>query len=184
MNRLMLGVAVAVVAGLSGCASQAEYVSRQGDSGVVSIPANTDSWPTYNRRAAIGLIEKHVGPDFEIIDEGKVPVGTTTTNHQNTNNEQTFNNSNPFLPATKQTTTTTTTTRDVTHWHIAYRRKAMPFGTTGNGIQQTQYVPGTGGVGVQPAGGIFPSVGPNAGVVPAGGPTITGSAGATFMKMQ
>lgn len=184
MNRLMLGVAVAVVAGLSGCSSSARYIERSGDSGVVAIPADTDVWPTYHRRNALALIEKHVGPNFEIIGGREVATGTATTNHQNTNNEQTFNNSNPFLPATKQTTTTTTTTRDLKEYHIAYRMKAMPFGTTGNGIQQTQYVPGTSGVGVQPAGGIFPSVGPNAGVVPAGGPTVTGSAGATFMKMQ
>src|SRR5262249_44480675 len=48
MNRLLL-LAAAVVAGLSGCASPAHDVSwnPQTGVGVVSIPDNTDMFPTY-----------------------------------------------------------------------------------------------------------------------------------------
>src|SRR5205814_1598984 len=51
MNRLAL-LTVAAAAGLSGCASPARYVEKTTDSGIVAIPAPTDSWPTYNRSAA------------------------------------------------------------------------------------------------------------------------------------
>jgi hypothetical protein len=58
MTRVMFGVA-AVLAGLSGCASPAKYVSKDSlnASGVVAIPADTDVWPTSNRRAALALSE-------------------------------------------------------------------------------------------------------------------------------
>ena len=62
-------VLAAVVAGLSGCASPARYVETQGDTGVVAIPSNSDVWPNYNRKAAMALIEKHVGPNYEIVEE-------------------------------------------------------------------------------------------------------------------
>ena len=129
MNRLVLGV-VALVAGLSGCASPARYIERTGDTGVVAIPANTDAFPTYNRSEAMALIQKHVGPNFEIVEEREVATGKRTLNDQQVNNEQTWNTSNPLLPANKQTVQNTTTTQDVTEWRIAYRKKVPnSFGT-------------------------------------------------------
>jgi hypothetical protein len=124
--KRVVGLVAAVVAGLSGCASPARYVERSGDVGVVAIPANTDAWPTRYRSEAIGLIRKHVGPDFEIVEEKEVAVGTRTNNNQQVNREQTFNSAVPFLPAEKQTVTNSTTTTDVTEWRIAYRRKPAP----------------------------------------------------------
>jgi hypothetical protein len=175
MNRLMWGLLL-VICGSSGCASQARFIEQNADSGVVAIPSNTDSWPTYNRRAALALIEKHIGPHYEIVERREVATGTATTNNQNVNNEQTWNSSNPLLPANKQTVTTTTTTRDVTEWRIAYRRKAMPNSTVGANPTPgaTPGLTPAGGVapagpGAQPAGGIVPSVAPRNAVVPAGG---------------
>jgi hypothetical protein len=177
MIRAFLGL-TAVLAALSGCAGPARYIERQADTGVVAIPANTDAWPTYNRREAFALIQKHVGPNFEIIEEREVATGQKTFNNQQVNNEQTFNTSNPFLPANKQTVQNTTTTADVTEYRIAYRRAAgapgMGGGTLPGGaqmglgagtVQQTNYrsgtsTPGMMGGGVQPAGGIVPSAGP------------------------
>lgn len=181
MNRTMLGLLL-VICGSSGCASQARYIERTGDSGVVAIPTNTDSWPSYNHRSALALIEKHVGPNFEIVEEREVATSTATTNNQNVNNEQTWNSSNPFLPANKQTSTTTTTTHDVTEWRIAYRKKTMSNSPLGD-INTRGGVTSAGGavqpgLGAQPAGGIVPSAGPNNGVVPAGGSTRNQPAGA------
>ena len=122
MNRLVLGVA-AIVAGLSGCASPARYVERSGETGVIAIPANTDSFPSYNRSEAMALIQKHIGSNFEIVEEREVATGKRTLNDQQVNNEQTWNTSNPLLPANKQTVQNTTTTQDMTEWRIAYRRK-------------------------------------------------------------
>jgi hypothetical protein len=198
MNRLVLGVA-ALVAGLSGCASPARYIERTGDTGVVAIPSNTDAWPSYNRHEAMELIRKHVGPNYDIIEEREVATGKTTLNNQQVNNEQTWNSSNPFLPANRQTVNNTTTTHDVTEWRIAYRKRmipgpqmptggsALPIGMSpgvgtapaggvppgGTAVQQPQYPhPATGttpGTSMQPAGGAMP-LAPGAGVVPAVGP--------------
>jgi hypothetical protein len=205
MTRLVLGVAVAM-GSLSGCASPARYVERTGDTGVVAIPNNTDSWPNYNRREAMALIQKHVGGNFEIVEEREVATGKKTFNDQQVNNEQTWNTANPLLPANRQTVQNTTTTQDVTEYRIAYRRKAAPLGspkpalpaTIGlqgpatpalPNVQQTQYTPGS-ATGVQPAGGIAAPAGPTAPVIPAVGPVppsgsgVYGSAGMTFGSMR
>jgi hypothetical protein len=175
MTRVFLGVA-ALVASLSGCTS-AQVVSKDPTTGigVVSIPENTDVWPTHYRQAALALIEKDTGPNPEryIIQEGVVVVGKKTNNNQQVNSDPSFN---------RQTVMATTTTTDVTQYQITYRKRAMPGLPTGlpgaNGMQQTQFMQGPGGVagpggmagsGVQPAGGIVPNVGPGGGMYPAGG---------------
>ena len=164
MNRLMLA-GVALVAALSGCASPARYIERSGDTGVVAIPANTDSFPSYNRSEAMALIHKHVGPNFEILEEREVATGKRTQNDQQMH-EDLFN---------AQHVQNTTTTQDLTEWRIAYRKKAPgsnvvgSFGssvTPGRGMQPRSPV-GASSSGVQPAGGIIPSVGPAPTVVPA-----------------
>jgi hypothetical protein len=191
MNRLVFGVA-ALVAGLSGCASPARYVERTGDSGVIAIPANTDTFPSYNRSEAMALIQKHVGGSFEILEEREVATGKRTLNDQQVNNEQTWNSSNPLLPANKQTVQNTTTTQDVTEWRIAYRKKvpvntglgggSLGTGSLGSSVSpaagvQPRASAGAGAPNVQNAGGILPPVGPTPGVIqagplaPTGGPT-------------
>jgi hypothetical protein len=165
----------ALVAGLSGCVSPVKEISfdQATGTGVVAIPANTDVWPTYNRRQAFAAIQHRVGPDFEIIKEDRVVTGQQTHNNQQVNADPAFN---------RQTVQNTTTTNDVTEWWITYRRKAAPVvnslpgmsGTTlgqrpvGN-VHQTQFVPGIAGSAVFNAGGPIPSVQPGAGVVPAVG---------------
>ncbi len=172
MKRVVLGVAV-LVAGVSGCASPAKDVSFDPatGSGVVSIPANTDVWPTYNRSQAISLIQSRLGPNFEIVEEREVVTGQTTSNNRQINTEQTVNSQIPVLPAEKQTITDTSTTRDVTEYRIAYRKRSTPA-TPGGDVVQTQYQSGSGGV--QQAGGLVPSVAPGPIVRPAGGLTGKG----------
>ena len=197
MNRLVLGLA-ALVAAASGCASPARYVERGSESGVVAVPTNTDAFPTYYYSEAMALIRKHVGTDFEIVDEREFKTGQQTFNDQKVNNEETWNTSNPFLPATRKTVQNTTTTKDVSEWRIAYRKKMRPAGTNaspgtgevGRGGTTTGVTPAGGpapvNTSVQPAGGIVPPVGPTAPVAPAGGLSrdsgagVYGSAGAVF----
>ena len=153
MTRVMFGVA-AVLAGLSGCASPARYVETQSDSGVVAIPANTNAWPSYNLNAARALIEKHVGPNYEIVEEREVATGQQVLNNQQVNGNQSIGQ---------------TTTQDLTEWRIAYRKKAGPTtGITPAGGMQPIRLPGSDPA-VRPAGGIVPSAAPNGGVIPAGG---------------
>jgi len=152
MKRLLVLAAAVVDASSVGCAN-ARYVQKSLDEGIVAVPSNTDAWPDYNRTNALKLIEAHVGPAYDIIDEGEVKTGTATTKVKNTDREATLNPTLPgVLPAEKQTTTTTTTARDLTEYQIHYRKKAG--GLTG--------FPGTG---VTPAGGVAAPAG--GGVVPA-----------------
>lgn len=154
MRRFLVLAAAVTTASSVGCAN-ARYVQKIEDEGVVAVPVNSDAWPSYNRTSALKLIEQHVGPAYEIVEEREVKTGTATTNTQNTNREQTFNSEVPFLPAEKRTTTSTTTASDIKEYHIHYRRKAG--GLTG--------FPGTtpSASAIMPAGGAAPA----SGVVPA-----------------
>ncbi|HVK16747.1 MAG TPA: hypothetical protein VM533_07340 [Fimbriiglobus sp.] len=154
MSRFLVLAAAVAVASTVGCAN-ARYVQKIDNEGVVAVPANSDAWPSYNRTNALKLIEQHIGPAYEIVEEREIKTGTATSNVQNTTSEQTINSEVPFLPAEKQTTTTTTTAQDLTEYHIHYRRKAG--GLTG--------FPGTTpATAVAPAGGMAPAA---SGVVPA-----------------
>ena len=159
MKRVGMVTLLAVFAGAAGCAAPATFVEKKPDQGVVAIPANTNTWPSYNRREALALIQQHVGPNYEIVGERLFVKGQVTHNNQQVNTEQTANRRHPNLPGERQTVTSTSTTNDVTEWHIAYRRKAGPaMGTTaltpaGGPTVQTRY-PTTGGV--VPAGGALP----------------------------
>jgi hypothetical protein len=184
MTRMLLLVA-AVTAGLSGCATPARDISWDplSGTGIVAIPANSNMFPTYYRNEALALIEKRVGPNYEIVEEREVPIGQTTLNNQQLNNDSMLG---------------ITTTKNLTEYHIAYRKKALPTtvtpGLPGAGsIQQTQFRPGTGGVGtggVQPAGGMLPPGAPGNTLVPSVAPVnpagglgsgtgVSGAAGAS-----
>ena len=159
VSALVLALAVA-----GGCASPAKYVEKRGDSGTIAIPNNTDTWPSHNRREALALIQKHVGVNYEILEEREVVVGQSTNNNQQVNTEDTFNREIPFQPAQKQTINTTTTQRDITEWRIVYRRKADATGApmttqpTGNVLAPAGGVPGASNVvpNVQPVGAVVP----------------------------
>lgn len=163
MTRGSVGALVVCLAAAGGCASPAKYVEKKGDTGIVSIPNNTDSWPSYNKRAAHELIQKHVGTHYEILEERDVVVGQSTTNNQQVNTEQTVNRSIPFLPAEKQTITNNTTSRDITEWRIWYRRIDPPRpGINGGPVPGRDDLAPAGAR--QPANPMIPSV------LPAGGP--------------
>jgi hypothetical protein len=146
MIRVTL-TAGALAAGLAGCATPARYVERQPGAGVVAVPTGTDVWPSYHRRAALELIERHVGAGYEIVDEREVATGKATQNDQRVHDRETLN---PILDGARQTVTNTTTTRDVTEWRISYRKRAEP---AADAVRRTEYRSGSGPDGVKPAGG-------------------------------
>ena len=155
MKRGITFALLGVLAAAGGCAVPAQYVEKRGDSGTVAVPDNTNYWPNYNRREALALIQQHVGPNYEIIDERKVVTGQSTRNEQQTNTEMMQNRRNPNLPGERQTTTGSVTTQDLTQWQITYRK--LP------GVGD---YPPPGAPGVTPAGGAIRTGGPGAGVVP------------------
>jgi hypothetical protein len=155
MRRLVVLAAAVAVASSVGCAN-ARYIQKNADEGVVAVGSNTDTWPSYNRTNALKLIEAHVGPGYEIVDEREVANGVVETNRQDTDRQAVFNPNNPFLPAEKQTTTTTTTTTPRTEYHITYRRAARSPVAVGSGGS----IPPPHGPSVLPAGYAAPSASP------------------------
>ncbi len=160
MQRLMLASLFILAVTSGGCATPARYIERQPDSGVIAIPTNTNAWPSYNRNDAFALIQKHVGSDYEIVEEREVATGQTTHQNQLVDQQPGFNPGNPLFASQRQTVQQSTTTQDVTEWRIAYRKRSQPL-TGGSQLlqHQTQYPSGA-VIGTQPAGGIAPGVGP------------------------
>jgi hypothetical protein len=174
MKRVGVCALLLSLSAAGGCASPARYVEKTGDSGVIAIPNNTDAWPGYNMRAAKELIQKHVGANYEIIDQREVVTGQATTNNQQVNTEQTVNRSLPFLPAEKQTITNNTTQRDLTEWRIWYRRATTYRPEPFIGDINTNGLAPAGGAPRAPGG---PPAGTVPSVLPAGGPAPRGAMG-------
>lgn len=106
-----------------GCA-HARLVEKHADgSGVVAIPANTNSWPTRHRRRAEELIAQQCPSGYVIEREQEVVVGTVT--HTNTTTDRTgapLLAALRILPVTEDVHQTSTQT-DVTEWRIWFRPK-------------------------------------------------------------
>jgi hypothetical protein len=176
MTRLLVGV-VAVVAGLSGCAAPPHFVSKASDAahpgtGVVAVPDDSDSFPSYNMRSAKELIVKDVGPNYEIVDQRLVTVTRQNLRNQHAQTER-VRNPNQIMGFTPEPPKMDgPNTHEVTEWQITYRKVDGPPATSDGSIQQTQYRPGSTPNGVYQAGGIggiVPSCAPGGGVVPACG---------------
>src|SRR5262249_25336845 len=90
MKRGTVCVLLMCLTAAGGCMSQPRVVSmdRETGTGVVAIPNGSDAWPFYYRREALALIEKQVGPNYKILNEGDVPTGTRTENQQQTTTDQ------------------------------------------------------------------------------------------------
>jgi hypothetical protein len=61
-----------VLLGLCGC-SQAQFVVVENDHGIVSIPRNTNAWPTYYRNSADELLREKF-PQGVVIDREEAKV--------------------------------------------------------------------------------------------------------------
>jgi hypothetical protein len=145
-NALLL-VALIGSASLTGCAN-ARYVQVDKDSGIVSMPANTNVWPSYYRDHAEALIRQKCPAGYEVVSEEEATVGQVahTQSHTDTNAAPTLNfgggqsdsnregrsehGSSSFagiavpLGQTHETTRETTRYENVTEWRIYYRAKS------------------------------------------------------------
>jgi hypothetical protein len=141
----LLLVALMGLAGLSGCAN-ARYVQVDQNAGIVSIPANTNSWPNYYRDHAETLIRQKCPAGYEVVYEEEAVVGQVahTRSHTDTQeaptlglggiqtdgNKNSKNGSGSFaglaipLGNTQETTRQTTNTNNVTEWRIHYRARS------------------------------------------------------------
>ena len=76
--RLILPVAVLLVATVSGCAgggSSARMIQSTRDGGIVAIPSNSNSWPNNYRGHAERLMAMKCPEGYEIVSEQEVVVG-------------------------------------------------------------------------------------------------------------
>lgn len=121
---------------------------------VVTIPDNSNSWPSRHRRHAEELMAKEFPNGYVIEREEEVVTGQIT--HTNTNTER---HGVPVLSAvglgpTYEDRATTTSSTDVKEYRIWFRAKDAP-------PAQTVYPAG----GLAPPGGVIPakarSSGPN-----------------------
>ncbi|NBO92689.1 MAG: hypothetical protein EBV06_10335 [Planctomycetia bacterium] len=74
MKRLLTLVACAALLA-TGCIGMARYVEVRPDGGVVSIPSNTNFWPTYHRDAAAKLMADKCPNGYTITEEREIVVG-------------------------------------------------------------------------------------------------------------
>ena len=70
-------IAVSTALGCAG-AREVRYVYQDGHSGVIGMPANTSQWPTYYRKHADQLMEKHFPEGYEVVRAEEVIEGSRT----------------------------------------------------------------------------------------------------------
>ncbi|QEG29775.1 hypothetical protein GobsT_45730 [Gemmata obscuriglobus] len=172
MTRCGSLLLIAALSAAGGCASSAKYVERRGGSGVVAVPDDSDSWPNYNRRAALKLIEQDAGPNYEIIDQRTVKTGRQTRSSLPDTNE-TLNPRRPGSPG-YQSSTHATSMPEATEFRITYRRKdGAAVGDAGAGAPGVVPAGGAAQPRPQPAGAV-----PGAMSSPFNRPTVTPAGGA------
>lgn len=73
-------VASASLIGMFGCAGAREvrYVYQDEHSGVIGMPENTSRWPTYYRKHADALMQKHFPEGYEVVRAEEVVEGSRT----------------------------------------------------------------------------------------------------------
>jgi hypothetical protein len=148
--RLAL-LCTASLMGLTGCGTSARYVTTTSNSGVVAIPGNSNSWPSYYHNQAEELIKAKCGANYVIELEEEFVTGTTqhTTSTTDTTGD-------PLLAAVRiapvtQRNSQSTTFNNQTEWRIYYRRTDAPNGA---GIALKTLPPGD----LPPMGAIRPAV--------------------------
>ena len=124
-NAFLL-VALIGLASLTGCAN-ARYVQVDRDSGIVSMPANTNCWPTYYRDHAEALIRQKCPAGYEVVGEEEAVVGQVAHTHSETESRPppAIGIGPLAVPLGKgeERTRETTNYDNVTEWRIYYRAK-------------------------------------------------------------
>jgi hypothetical protein len=146
MNRILLVVSAALAAGSSGCMTEAHYVEKGRDQGVVAIPEWSNEWPSHYEDAAIDLIKAHVGPNYEIIERFPVVINNPNTPRMS---------SDPSSPGPNSSSSKT-------EYRIVYRKRVTPPGIPFGGPMPAPY----GARPLPPAGAGLGNTVPVGGYVP------------------
>ena len=127
---LLALLCVSGIAGMSGCNS-ARYVTVDSTGGVVAIPSNSNSWPTYNHRHAEELIQAKCPGGYVIDREEEFVTGTTEYVDSTTNTKGDQMLAALRIAPVTQETQQRTTTSNQTEWRIYYHRKDAPMPAAG-----------------------------------------------------
>ncbi len=123
-----------VVTALPGCMQGAKLIHQDATSGVVSIPENSNVWPTYYRDSAYQKI-REVYPAFnprtDILEQGEYVVGQQTHNDQRVDRRQIGPDGKPTGEVMLNSNTTTTT--DLKEYRITFRIPQSPLTNAGGG---------------------------------------------------
>lgn len=121
---------LALVAQL-GCQT-ARYVRKDGATGEVAIPSNSNSWPYYNRDQAQKLMSQHFPEGYEVDIEEEAVIGQKTDYSENGTGAGV-----PIrlgrgvgLGVGIGNKTGTATTTNKTEWRLRYRRRGAKQGVT------------------------------------------------------
>ena len=113
-----------VLLGQLGCQT-ARYVRKDGGYGEVAIPANSNSWPYYNRDQAEKLMTKHFPEGYEVDVEEEAVIGQKTDYSENGAGGvapvRIGRGMNIGVGIGNKSGTATTTNK--TEWRLRYRRK-------------------------------------------------------------
>ena len=123
MYWLMLP-ALLVLAGVGGC-SQARLIRDNPEGGVVSIPNNTNQWPSYYRNRAEYLMRKKCPEGFVIVREQAVEDNPAERDGRKPNEDFEYNGAYQRIRNARREA-----------YHITFRRKAAapPVDRTAPGI--------------------------------------------------
>jgi hypothetical protein len=115
MTRLIL---FSVVLAATGCASQARFVERRPDGGVVAAADYK------HRDDAIDLIHDEVGPAAAILHEEEVVTGADVKTITEVGNGNILTRIGHWFTGTQQVATTDTQSIKATEWRITYTTNA------------------------------------------------------------
>jgi hypothetical protein len=119
-REMMRTVALSVLLGLCGCC-QARLVRSDSYGGVVAIPDNSNTWPTYNRKNAEELMMQKCPQGYRIEEESEFVTGQLRSTHTEGNQH-----SVAYQVLGVGNVDTTEDVRDLTEWRIRFRAKDAP----------------------------------------------------------
>ncbi len=120
------GLCTAGLAGLSGCSTEARYVTVNNSGGVVAIPSDTNDWPTHYRKQAEDLMQARCPGGYVIEDQGPYIISSHHTTSATSGDP--MQAAPPGTPMAQRNRDGSIYS-DKTEWRIYFRRVDAPPGS-------------------------------------------------------
>ncbi|WP_020475925.1 hypothetical protein [Zavarzinella formosa] len=155
-SRLLVVACVAMISGLSGCAS-ARVVRSDSASVVVAVPDQTNTWPFRYQDEAQKVAGQYIKDPVFNGSVVRVKVGESITNTQNTDRRDLGGQNNRPKIGEVTSTSSTTSMQDTYEYHLTFVPRAassppMPGGQPFNPAGTPGPIQQTGGVQTPPLG--------------------------------